>query len=172
LNLDYAPCDGQKLIHRLRRVPAYQHASIRMQKVAVTGELLVMQRRIKEFKALQIRSWMSDLANRGHSFFGALQVQLANGNSSIVTPPVLERHSGALVVIEGNSRLLHCFTNSIEEIEVVVIDGVSDQLPSDGRYPLSSVRLVSSTISISENYLNLRKSEYRHIERAVHEDYE
>jgi predicted acylesterase/phospholipase RssA len=172
LELQYAPCAEQKLIDRLRRVPAYERASIRMQSVQVTRDILVMQKRIKEFKALQIRSFMSDLADCGRSFFGSMQVQLAGASSSIVTPPVLERHSGALVLIEGNTRLHHCFTNGIDEIEAVVIEGVTDSLPSDGRFSLSNLRLVSSTIPILDNYQNYKESEYRHIEHAVHESYD
>ncbi len=172
LKLGYAPCAEQKLIDRLRRVPAYQRASIQMRSVPVTREILVMQERIKEFRALQIRSFMSDLANDERSFFDLLQVQLADGHSSLITPPVLERHAGSLVVIEGNARLHHCFTNGIDKIEAVVIEGVTDSLPSDGRFSLGSLRLVSSTISIFDNYQNYKESEYRHIERAVHETYD
>ncbi|WP_414441211.1 patatin-like phospholipase family protein [Burkholderia sp. 22PA0106] len=172
LNLEYEVCAERKLIDRLRRVPAYEQASIRMQSVQVTRDIVVMQKRIKEFKALQIRSFMSDLADRGRNFFGLMQVQLADANSSIVTPPVLERHSGTLVLIEGNTRLHHCFTNGIDEVEAVVIEGVTDSLPSDGRFSLGNLRLVSSTISIPNNYQNYKASEYRHIERAVHESYD
>lgn len=172
LGLEYAPCDEQKLIDRLRRIPAYEHASIKMQSVQVTRDIVVMQKRIKEFKALQIRFFMSDLADKGRNFFGSMQVQLAGANSSIVTPPVLEKHSGALVVIEGNTRLHHCFTNGIDEVQAVVIEGVADSLPSDGRFSLGNLRLVSSTISIPNNYQNFKESEYRHIERAVHESYD
>ncbi|GAC1410140.1 MAG: hypothetical protein NVSMB6_10450 [Burkholderiaceae bacterium] len=172
LELKYAPCAEQKLFDRLRRVSAYERASIRMQSVQVTRDILVMQKRIKEFKALQMRSFMSDLANDGRNFFGSMQVQLAGANSSIVTPPVLERHSGKLVVIEGNTRLHHCFTNGIDEVQVIVIDGVTDSLPSDGRFSLGNLRLVSSTIPIPNNYQNYKESEYRHIERAVHESYD
>jgi predicted acylesterase/phospholipase RssA len=172
LGLEYAPCDAQKLIDRLRQVPAYKQAKIKMQGITVTNEILVMQKRVKEFKALQIRSFMSDLACNGRSYFEPTQVQLADSKSSIITPPVLERKSGALVVIEGNTRLHHCFTNGINEVEAIIIEGVSDPLPSDGRFPLGALRLVSSTIPIPNNYLNFKESEYRHIERAVHETYD
>ncbi len=172
LKLEYAPCTEQKLIDRLRQVPAYKLASIRMQSVTVTSDILVMQKRIKEFKALQIRSFMSDLTDNGCNFFKPMQVQLAGTNSSIVTPPVLEETSGALVVIEGNTRLHHCFTNGVDEVEAVVIEGVTDPLPSDGFFTLGALRLVSSTIPILKNYQNYKESEYRHIERAVHETYD
>ncbi|SAK40888.1 patatin [Caballeronia fortuita] len=172
LKLEYASCAEQKLIDRLRRVSAYARASISIQSVQVTRDILVMQKQIKEFKALQIRSFMSDLSDHGRNFFGSTQVQLASGRSSIVTPPVFEKHSGALVLIEGNTRLYHCFTNGIDEVEAVVIEGVTDSLPSDGRFSLGNLRLVSSTISIPNNYQNYKESEYRHIERAVHESYD
>lgn len=172
LELKFAPCTQQKLIDRLRRVPSYERASIKICRVQVNRDILVMQKRVKEFKALQVRSFMSDLADHGHDFFGAMQVQLAGTSSSIVTPPVLEKHSGALVVIEGNTRLHHCFTNGIDEVEAVIIENVNDRLPSDGRFSLASLRLVSSTTPIPNNYQNYKESAYRHIEQAVHENYD
>ncbi|GAB3647329.1 patatin-like phospholipase family protein [Ramlibacter alkalitolerans] len=172
LQLAYAPCAAQKLIDRLLSVPTYQRASIETRRIPVTRAIFVMQRRIKEFKALQVRSFMSDLAEHGYSFFASVQVQLQGGKSSIVTPPVFEQHAGSLVVIEGNARLHHCFTNGIDEIEGVVVEGVTDRLPSDGLLSLGNLRLVSSTVSMAQNYQNLRPSEYRHIERAVHENYD
>jgi predicted acylesterase/phospholipase RssA len=172
LDLKYAPCEMSKLVSRLRKIPAYNQATIQMKKIQVGPDILVMQKRIKEFKALQMRSFMSDLADRNVNFFGLMQVQLADSHSSIVTPPVLEEHSGMLVVIEGNARLHNCFTNGIYEVEAVVISGPIDPLPSDGRLSLGSLRLVSSTISMPENYKNLTESNYRHIERVVHESYD
>jgi len=172
VGLQYASCPEQKLIDRLRRVPAYERATISMQKVQVTRDILVMQKRIKEFKALQIRNFMSDLAGSGLNFFGSMQVQLADNRSSIVTPPVLERHSGELVIIEGNTRFHYCYTNGIDEIEALVIERVTDALPSDGRFSLGDLRLVSSTIPIPRNYQNYKASQYRHIEQVVHENYE
>jgi len=171
-HFEYAPHAEKKLIDRLRLIPAYKHASIAIQRVPVTRDILVMQKRIKEFKALQMRFFMSDLADKGCSFFGLTQVQLSETSSSIVTPPVLERHSGKLVVIEGNTRLHHCITNGIDEVDAVVIENVTDPLPSDGLFSLANLRLVSSTVSIPNNYQNLRQSEYRHIERVVHENYD
>jgi predicted acylesterase/phospholipase RssA len=172
LTLEYAPCTPQKLIDRLRQVPAYREASIQIQSITVTDKILVMQRRIKEFKALQIRSFMSDLVGARRPFFVPTEVQLANGKSSIVTPPVLERKSGSLVIIDGNTRLHHCFTNGINEVVAIVIENVTDPLPSDGHSSLSTLRIVSSTIPIALNYPNYEESRYRHIERAVHETYE
>lgn len=172
LGLQYAACAEAKLIGRLARIPAYKCASIQTERIIVDRNIVVMQKRIKEYKALQIRSFASDLVGEGYEFFRLLQVQLADGKSSIVTPPVLERHSGVLVVIEGNARLHHCLTNGVEEIEVVVIDGVTDALPSDGRYSLGNLRLVSSTVSVKGNYQNYVESKYRHIERVVHETYD
>lgn len=172
LELEYATCSEQKLFERLRLIHTYKHAKISMQRIPVSREILVMQRRIKEYKALQIRYLASDLTAEGRGLFGPLQVTLMDGKSSIVTPPVLEKHSGSLIVIEGNARLFHCFTNGIEEVDVVLIEGVTDQLPSDGRHSLGNLRLVSSTVSVLNNYDNYKQSLYRHIERDVHATYE
>ncbi|MGK5068324.1 patatin-like phospholipase family protein [Janthinobacterium sp. RT4P48] len=172
LTLEYGTRDESNLISRLRQIPAYARATITIQNVQVTRDIFVMQKRVKEYKALQARYFLTDLLEREQKLFGATSVQLADGGSSIVTPPVLERHSGSLVLIEGAARLHYCFTNGIEEVQAVVIDGVTEPLPSDGHFSLASLRLVSSTMSIASNYQNYKKSAYRAIERVVHESYD
>ncbi len=158
--LQYAASDPQKLIHRLQTIPAYKSASVKLQRISVNQQIVVMQRRVKEFKALQTRLFMSDLAKHGKRPFGHLEVQLAGVASTIVTPPVLERHAGVLVVIDGSARLHHCFSNGIEEVDAVVIENVVEPLPSDGRFQLGTLRLVSSTVPIPKNYQNYRASAY------------
>lgn len=172
LALPYAASDPQKLIHRLQTIPAYKSASIRLQRISVNQKIVVMQKRVKEFKALQTRLFMSDLAKHGKRPFGHIAVQLAGVASTIVTPPVLERHAGALVVIDGSARLHHCFSNGIEGVDAVVIENVVEPLPSDGRFPLDKLRLVSSTVPIPKNYQNFRASAFRPIESVVHQNYE
>lgn len=172
LALQYTASDQQKLIHRLQTIPAYKSASVKLQPISLSQKIVVMQKRIKEFKALQTRLFMSDLAKHGNRPFGNLAVQLAGAASTIVTPPVLERHAGVLVVIDGSARLHHCFSNGIEEIDAVVIENVVEPLPSDGRFPLGTLRLVSSTVPIPKNYQNYRSSAYRPIERVVHQTYD
>lgn len=172
LALRYAASDPQKLIHRLQTIPAYRSASVRLRRISVNQQIVVMQKRVKEFKALQTRLFMSDLAKHGKRPFGHLEVQLAGVASTIVTPPVLERHAGSLVVIDGSARLHHCFSNGIEEVDAVVIENVAEPLPSDGRFALGSLRLVSSTVPIPKNYPNFRASAYRPIESAVHQNYD
>ncbi|AYQ26572.1 MULTISPECIES: patatin-like phospholipase family protein [unclassified Polaromonas] len=172
LALQYAASDPQKLIQRLQTIPAYKNASVSLQRISVNQQIVVMQRRVKEFKALQTRLFMSDLAKYGKRPFGHLEVQLAGVASTIVTPPVLERHAGFLVVIDGSARLHHCFSNGIEEVDAVVIENVMEPLPGDGRFPLGTLRLVSSTVPIPKNYQNYRASAYRPIENAVHQNYD
>jgi predicted acylesterase/phospholipase RssA len=172
LALQYAASDPQKLLRRLQTIPAYKSASVGLRRISVNQQIVVMQKRIKEFKALQTRLLMSDLAKHGKRPFGHLEVQLAGVASTIVTPPVLELHAGSLVVIDGSARLHHCFSNGIEEVDAVVIENVAEPLPSDGRFPLGSLRLVSSTVPIPKNYQNFRESAFRPIERAVHQSYD
>lgn len=172
LALEYAACDQHKLIQRLQTIPAYKSASVRLQRISVNQRIVVMQKRVKEFKALQTRLFMSDLTKHGKRPFGNLAVQLAGEASTIVTPPVLERHAGFLVVIDGSARLHHCFSSGIEEVDAVVIENVVEPLPSDGRFPLGSLRLVSSTVPAPKNYQNYRPSAYRPIESAVHQSYD
>lgn len=172
LALNYADSDPQKLIDRLQTITAYKCASVSLQRISLNQQIVVMQKRVKEFKALQTRLFMSDLAKHGKRPFGHLEVQLSGAASTIVTPPVLERHAGSLVVIDGSARLHHCFSNGIEEVDAVVIENVMEPLPSDGRFPLGSLRLVSSTVPIPQNYQNYRASAFRPIESAVHQNYD
>ena len=134
----------------------------------LSDDIVVLQNAVKEYKFLQIGHHIENLQNFGCELFDLRKVKLLNGDTSIVTPPVLEKFGTKYVVIEGSARLFHCVVNGVTAINAVVVNGVRAKLPSPIQRPLSSLRLTSSTKSLTENYQQLDKSLFRQIENTVH----
>lgn len=167
-DLPYVLCDESELFERLSRVPQYAGARIERRQLQLSDDIVVLQNAVKEYKFLQIRHHIENLQTFGCELFDLRKVKLLNGDTSIVTPPVLEKFGTKYVVIEGSARLFHCVANGVTAISAVVVNGVLAKLPSPIQRPLSSLRLTSSTKSLTENYQQLDRSLFRQIENTVH----
>jgi predicted acylesterase/phospholipase RssA len=166
--IPYVPCTEDELFTRLRLVPQYGNSRFQQKRMSLTDDIVVLQEAVKEYKFLQMRGHINSLKSAGCELFELTKVDLGNGRSSIVTPPVLERLGGKYVVIEGSARLFYCLSMNISNVNVIVVDNVQARLPSSIQRPLSTLRLTSSTKSLSENYQHLDKTLFRWIESAVH----
>ncbi len=166
-HLEFVPCDEEKLFRRLNAVPQYQGAKFTIEEVPLDANVRATQIYVKEFKCLQIDALTRDFATCGVDLFDAQQVELNGGMSTIVTPPVLERHGTLLTMIEGHTRALHCLRNARASVRAVVVDGVTAALPSRPR-PLIELTIASKTLSRNAQYENLAHADWRHIEEHVH----
>jgi len=169
-SLAYRPCADVELFQRLKTISHYANAKFRLADVEVSDNILVLQQSVKEFKVLQIKNHISDLQRRGCDLFDLVDVSLPGGRNTIVTPPVLERLSNNLILIEGNTRFFHCLAAGITSVRAVIVDNVSSMLPAQNPRPLSTLKLISSTTSIDQMYTNVDRSLFRPIEEVVHND--
>lgn len=166
--LPYKRCTDLKLFSLLETVPQYIGASFRITDVPVNDKILVLQQSLKEYKLLQIRHHISDLKKHNQELFDLIEVSLPSGTSTIITPPIFEAVGEKLVLIEGHARLFYCLNNGIDAIQAVVVTGVTFELPARDTYPLSSLKLDSSTISVNDLYKDVDMGLFRRIEEAVH----
>jgi len=167
-DLPYVVCDESELFERLSAVPQYAGARLEQRLLQLSDDIVVLQDAVKEYKFRLIRHHIENLQNAGCGLFDLRKVKFPSGHTSIVTPPVLEKLGGKYVVIEGSARLFHCVAMGVTAINAVVVDGVKAKLPSPIQRPLSSLRLTSSTKSLTENYQQLDKTLFRQIENTVH----
>jgi predicted acylesterase/phospholipase RssA len=167
-SLPYQRCSDVKLFDLLKTIPHYADAKFRLADINVSDEILVLQQSLKEFKLLQIRHHVSDLLKNNQDLFELIEVLLPSGKSTIVTPPVLEKVGDKLVLIDGHARLFYCLNNGIDRIRAVIVDNVKSPLPAQNPRPLSTLKLVSSTTSISDLYSEMDRSLFRRIEEAAH----
>ena len=168
-SLPYAKISEYDLFELLKNVHQYAQARFRLADIEVSDKVLILQEAVKEYKLLQIKQHIHDLRAHGCDLFEVRQVELLSGPGTIVTPPVLERvNSETLVLIEGNTRFFHCLATGVKSVRAVIVENVSARLPAQHPKPLSSLRVISSTTTLSDNYRNVEKSLFRGIEHAVH----
>ncbi len=165
--LPYAECQPSELFERLRRVPQYRYAKFNMEQVELTPALLVLQQAVKEYKVLQIQQLVKELKEASCALFAPQKVLFPDGSDSILTPPVLERTGDQLVVIEGNTRVFHCYWHGESTISAVVVEDVEALLPAKP-YSLSNLKLTSATRTLTDNFRDIDRSLFRRIEEAVH----
>lgn len=166
--LTYTQCSDMEFFTKLRNVRQYKSAKFTMERLEVNDQIYTMSDSVKEYKVSQIKSLMDDITKSGGDVHELLKVQLSDGATSIITPPILEKIHDKYYVIEGNARLFYYYTKGIKTIKAVIIEDVYDALPSPRSNPLSKLRITSLTQTFSQNYQQSDKSKFRHIEKAVH----
>lgn len=91
---------------------------------------------------------------------------MAEGKTSFITPPIVERHSDECVVISGLTRLFYAYKQNIKEVVLVVIDNCIAPTPANGRFKVNELRIKDTPLDLDEqsrrNYQN-----YRFIEQAL-----
>nr|WP_305888665.1 patatin-like phospholipase family protein [Methylomonas sp. SURF-2] len=168
-SLPYERISDLELFNRLKNVHQYAQAKFKLADVEVSDKVLVLQEAVKEFKLLQIKQHIQDLRANSCDLFEVNQVKLLNDSGTIVTPPVLERlNADTLVLIDGNTRFFHCLASGVKSVRAVIVEDVIAKLPAQHPKPLSSLRLISSTTTLADNYRNVERSLFRKIEEAVH----
>lgn len=168
LNLTYEECTEHEIFLKLKNVHQYTNAKISLQKIEVADNILTMSTSVKEYKISQIKDFISDISNSCENIYPAYKVRLLDNTHSIITPPILEKINDKYYVIDGSARLFYFFNKNIKHIYAVVVENVTDSLPSSRSNPLSKLRLTSLTQTMTQNYDGIDKSKFRHIEQAMH----
>lgn len=170
LALSFADCPADELFNLLRKIPFYKDAHISIKSIEVSKAILVLQKSVKEFKVFQMERHIEDLRKRDFGLFDLKKVVFGDGSHTIVCPPILEEMDGQLIVIDGNTRLLHCLVNRVKNISVVVVSGVTAPLPASNPRSLSMLNVTSATKTLRSNYKNMDESLFRRIDEVVHHD--
>ncbi len=165
---NYIPCSNNEIFSKLKNVHQYRNAKFSLLKIEVNDDIFSMSDSVKEYKVDQIKNFIKDLSDSGEDSTGVYKIELLNGLSSIITPPVLEKINEKYYIIDGNARLFHYFNKGIKYIKAVVVEDVNDVLPSQRSNPLSKLRLTSLTQTMDQNYNGIDQSKFRHIEKAMH----
>lgn len=132
-----------------------------------TRELMVISRYTRAYKYKQVEYLEKWYRHARVQPFKALRIILQDGTISIMTPPVVERTPHGLVVIEGNTRATFCLQNRLDEFFCLLVEGVSDPLPSVPCL-IKDVKISEMTLSPSDRMDAFDYGRFRHIERAVH----
>lgn len=161
--------DGHDLLlSRIKSVGQYSKSGVDVciENIPI-ARLVSLTRFVREYKYRQIRHLIQLYGNLGIPLFDPAAVLLNTGESSIVTPPVVEESGGQYIVVEGSTRATFCRDEGASQIKCVVVRGVSDPLPSTP-IPFKHVRVVGRTLAADQRYERFNYAHFRSIERSVH----
>jgi len=159
------PAEIIKLLKSNVRQYRASHVELSLERVEVK-KILLISRFVRAFRYQQISTIVEAYREKKLPLFSPMAVQLADGTSSIITPPVLEVLADGYVALEGNTRSLYCVNNGIEFIDTIVVRGVTEALPGRA-VPLKQVRITSYKRRPEERIDGLDRDLFRDIERAV-----
>ncbi|RYG94696.1 hypothetical protein EON65_57095 [archaeon] len=163
-----AATSADKLLKRLRTLPQYSRNGVRLSIETVPiSRLVSLTKYVREYKSRQIGYLVKLYQESNIDLFQPAVVNLASGQQSIITPPVLEESGNELLIIEGSTRAVYCRDHGIERFAAVVVRNVTDPLPS-AKVDFSRVRIVSKTLDPNQRYPDFSYSNFRHIESSVH----
>jgi predicted acylesterase/phospholipase RssA len=165
--LSLRKCDEAELFRRLRKVPQYKKAKVRLEQVDIVDTIAVLQNHVKEYKYLQIDGFIDDLRSTGIELFVPQEIVFKDSTTSIVTPPVLETVGDRLVLIEGHTRLYYCLRNRISSIRAIIVDEAEGALPGRPKL-LSEMSISAKTMKVDDQVPGLDKSLWRRIEETMH----
>jgi predicted acylesterase/phospholipase RssA len=160
--------EDEVLIREIRNVYQYNKPSVNlsMQELNVS-DLTFLNKYIRAYKFRQIETIFSSFLKSGIDYFSSAKLILKDDKYTLITPPVVEKTGDKYYVIEGNTRLLFAYKNGIRKVNCIVVNGVTDPLPTDGRYNVKEVILSDKELIGDERYENFDYSNFRKIESSV-----
>ncbi len=166
--LELVTAAAEPIIERLRS-GVWQYNSdevtITLERIPVR-EVQLTVRRVRPHKLAQIAILRKSYEHSGLPLFGAAAFRCEGGDTSPVTPPVVELWGKQPVVIQGNSRFLHALRRDLEELTVLVVRNVHAP-PPGVPIPISQVALAGSNDSRTDRIDEFDYDAFRHIERAA-----
>lgn len=159
-----------ELITHFRQVWQYSDAniSIEVQEIEIS-HLLFLTKWIKGYKYRQAEEIFKLYKQNNIDLFEPVTLNFETGKLSLVTPPVIEIHNSKLFVIEGNARLLYAYKNNIHKVKSIIINNVSQNLPSTGQYSIKQLLISDKFKSGGDRYEHFQKELFRKIEQTIHD---
>jgi hypothetical protein len=130
------------VVYTLLKQGVYQYAhgyvKITLEIVKVS-DLRTLTKYVTVFKYTQVNKLFEIYRANNIPLFHPARLTFHNGKESIITPPVVEVHGNKNLVIEGTTRVTYSYRNDIHELCVLLIEGVTDPLPSAKQFKLDEM---------------------------------
>ena len=102
-------------------IPQYRGATLRFEPVRL-ADMVSLTQYIREYKYRQIEHMINLYRRSDLMLFDAAQVVYANGNRSLVGPPVVEHVGQQYILIQGSTRAVYCNNTETKEFICMVVD--------------------------------------------------
>lgn len=147
IEFEILPVEKNKITNILKNVKQYKNKKVNIQhKTIDINKVHMLTKYVKSYKYNQIVKFFDILSSYNIELFETCTIRLSNGTEFLITPPVVEKYDKDYRLIEGNSRLVHCYRDlGLNEIKAIVVSQVTAQLPSSGSY------LINESIITTKN---------------------
>jgi pyrimidine deaminase RibD-like protein len=144
-----------------KAIPAYGGAVFRIENISIDN-LQLLSKNMERFKLFRIAILEDIVAEHKLPKMGYIA-----GSPWPYLLPIVERGgNGKYVVIDGAHRVYHAIQKRYTSIEVIVIEGVSEPLPSNPIGNLDDVKVTSDKWSRSDRYIEFKPEHFRGIKEA------
>ncbi len=157
------------IFKKLRNVDQYKSHAVQIKYQTIEIEnVSFLTKYIRGYKLKQIHNILDLYDGSTDVFkFTPKSIIYSNNQSTIITPPIIEKHGSNYFVIEGNTRLFYLYYNKVVRVNCIVIDNVSENLPSSSKYSISELLVTDKTKEGKERYNNFDYSRFRKIEKNM-----
>lgn len=157
--------DFVSMISKLRTVSQYKTSKISFQKINIE-KLFFMHDFVYGYKYRAMDELIRLYNKANLEVFSPAEFVLADGKTSVITPPIIECHDGQFVVISGLTRLFYAYKQKIKEVILAVVEGCQEETPAKGRYKVSELHIKDSPLEL-EDIQKRNYQHYRFIEQAL-----
>lgn len=167
-NLELRPIEPNTLFTALQNIPQYNKAGVTFELAEVNiADFVYVTRYVRGYKYRQVNQLFDLFRINNVPFFKPAKIVFPSGKESLVTPPVVEEHGGRYHVIEGNTRLTFALRNGMTKMWCVIVHGVSDPIPSSGRFTYNWMLITDKETVGKDRFENFNQTHFRQIERGV-----
>lgn len=157
--------DLVSMISKLRTVSQYKTSIISFKKINIE-KLFFMHDFVYGYKYRAMDELIRLYNKANLEVFLPAEFVLADGKTSVITPPIIECHDGQFVVISGLTRLFYAYKQKIKEVIVAVVEECQEETPAKGRYKVSELHIKDSPLEL-EDIQKRNYQHYRFIEQAL-----
>lgn len=161
--------DALFMINKLKLVKQYDSSIIYFKRINIDN-LYFMHDFVYGYKYRAMDELIRLYNKANLEVFHPAEFVLANGKTSLITPPIVERHEDKLIVISGLTRLFYAYKQNINSVVVAVVEDCDEDTPTEGRYRINELRIKDSPLELQE----MQKRNYQHyrfIEQALRPSY-
>lgn len=167
-DVSYSPIIKTELIQKLQNVKQYESENIVLDYEEINiSDLTFITKYVRGYKFRQIQNVFDVYKSVGVKLFSPVKVNLSDGKSTLITPPIIEKHGDNYYVIEGNTRLTYLNKIGVQKITTIVVNNVIEGLPSSGRYRINELLITDKEAVGKDRYNEFDYEKFRKIEKAV-----
>lgn len=166
--ISFSPGTEDELFKKLKKVKQYENRQVSLDYEELKIEdLTFITKYVRGYKFRQIENIFDIYKSRGVEIFSPMKVNLADNKSTLITPPIIEKHGDSYYVIEGNTRLTYLFKSGVKTINTIVVKNVSEGLPSSGKYRINELLITDKEAVGKDRYDEFDYEKFRKIEKSV-----